>query len=396
MQWTKPADIKAQVQKWWDSGELLCDIMRETSQFPRKLKLKGPRSSEIADHFEELRTWITQLRQVPYCRVEMEEVNHRIFGKNEVPSEIWIDSRDNAIALIGKKKEAKKFEELFIITREQQPSLLAWLEKRPLKSLELAEDWHLLLKIISWRQEHSKPDIFLRQVDITGVHSKFIELNKGVLTELLNLALPETEIDATATGVSNFASRFGFKDKPGRIRFRLLDTSLNLLSGSRQTTQDITLDGQSFSTLYPPVSHVFITENEINFLAFPEIKNSMVIFGAGYGFDALARAQWLRQCHIYYWGDIDTHGFSILSSARSSFSHIISLLMDEETLLKHLPFCIEEPSQHPAEELPNLLPDEQNLYRNLKANYWQKNLRLEQERISWSHACEKIAEVLLE
>lgn len=38
--------------------------------------------------------------------------------------------------------------------------------------------------------------------------------------------------------------------------------------------------------------------------------------GAGYGWQALAQAKWLNQCEIYYWGNLDTHGFAILDRLR--------------------------------------------------------------------------------
>lgn len=97
--------------------------------------------------------------------------------------------------------------------------------------------------------------------------------------------------------------------------------------------QDLALDAESFARLDPKVARVFITENEINFLAFPPIENSLVIFGAGYGFEMLRKAEWLARCHIHYWGDIDTHGFAILDQLRSQFDHVESLLMDRDTLL---------------------------------------------------------------
>ena len=50
---------------------------------------------------------------------------------------------------------------------------------------------------------------------------------------------------------------------------------------------------------------MFITENEINFLAFPAVADSLIIFGAGYGFETLVEAAWLARCRIHYWGDID-------------------------------------------------------------------------------------------
>ena len=40
----------------------------------------------------------------------------------------------------------------------------------------------------------------------------------------------------------------------------------------------------------PPV---FVTENEVYFLAFPGIEDGRVAFGNGHGFQSLHRAQWL-------------------------------------------------------------------------------------------------------
>lgn len=139
--------------------------------------------------------------------------------------------------------------------------------------------------------------------------------------------MPLEAIDRTASGISQFAKRYGFRDKPARIRFRVLDPEHNLLPPP--PLQDITLDAESVARLDTDVTHVFITENEINFLAFPQVKNSLVIFGAGYGFEMLSKAEWLSRRHIHYWGDIDTHGFAILDQLRSRFDHVQSFLMVE-------------------------------------------------------------------
>ena len=98
---------------------------------------------------------------------------------------------------------------------------------------------------------------------------------------------------------------------------------------------DITLDVASFAALALPIQRVFVTENETNFLAFPEVARAIVVFGAGYGSEALSRADWLHQCRVFYWGDIDTHGFAILDQLRGHFPHVVSFLMDRETLLAH-------------------------------------------------------------
>jgi hypothetical protein len=164
------------------------------------------------------------------------------------------------------------------------------------------------------------------------------------------------------------------------IRFRILDPAHALLPGD--FVQDITLDAESFSKLNLNVTRVFITENEINFLAFPLIKDSMVIFGKGYGFETLSKAEWLSHCRIQYWGDIDTHGFAILDQLRNHFSHVESILMDRATLLKFESQWGDDEKQT-CRDLPRLSLEEKMLYDDLRDNRIRKNLRLEQERIGY-------------
>ncbi len=384
MTWTRPADLRMQVQKLWDRGELLAGFVTGEPLFPKRLALRGPTSAEMADRFDEVRIWIGELRAMTHCRVEMREFRHRIFGANAVPQEAWIDNVEDALAVIGRRRDVIRFATLIEMTRKQQPQLLDWVAKKPLRALELVDVWCRLLEIIAWLKTHPRPDVYLRQVDIQGVHSKFIEAHRGVLMELLDIVLPPEVIDSTASGVSQFARRYGFRDKPLRIRFRVLDPEhalLPLLYGD--LVQDITLDAESFAQLDSKVSRVFITENEINFLAFPQIKDSLVIFGAGYGFEMVIKTEWLSRCHVYYWGDIDTHGFAILDQLRCRFDHVESFLMDRTTLVAFESQWGEEEKQA-RRDLPRLTGEERALYDDLRDNRIRKNLRLEQERIGFS------------
>jgi hypothetical protein len=380
MSWTRPADLRVQVQKLWDRGELLASLAIGESLFPRRLTLKSPASIEMADRFDEVRAWIGELREMPHCRVEMREFKHRVFGANAIPAEVWIDSFDDAVALIGKRREAAYFATLLELTRQRQPQLLAWLAQRPLRAMDLLAEWNTLLKIVDWLQIHPRPGVYLRQVDIPGVHSKFIEAHRGVLAELLDIVLPPGAIEGAASGVSQFAKRYGFVDKPLRIRFRILDPDHGQWPSAYG--QDITLDADNFAQLDAKVSRVFITENEINFLAFPQVRDSLVLFGAGYGFEMLSKAEWLSRCRIHYWGDIDTHGFAILDQLRSQFGHVASFLMDRGTLLAFEPVWGEEEKQT-LRDLPRLSPEERALYDDLRDNRIRKSLRLEQERIGF-------------
>ncbi len=68
-----------------------------------------------------------------------------------------------------------------------------------------------------WIDERQSPGMYLRQVDVPGVDTKFIEGHRGVLAELLDLQLTPDRIDANATGL---AARYRFRRKPSYVRFR--------------------------------------------------------------------------------------------------------------------------------------------------------------------------------
>ena len=386
MKWTTPAELKTQVQKLWDRGLLLSCVAGGESIFPRRLTLKAPDSRELSERFSEVRDWIAQLSAASGSyRIEWRSVNHRVLGANDIPASIWIDRLSDALGLIGKRRAADQFAALVELTRDKQPELLPWLTKRPLRALELAEDWPRLLDIVAWLLQHPRPAIYLRQIDLPGVHSKLIEGHRGVLVELFEHVLPADFIDGTHSGIGGFCRRFGFLDKPSRVRFRVLDSNVRLLPV--KTDQDITLTQAAFTSLDFSVSKVFITENEINFLAFPDVPGSIVIFGAGYGFDNLAAASWLHQKNIYYWGDIDTHGFAILNQFRGFFPHAVSFLMDQKTLLNHQPLWGVE-VQPETGTLVRLNAEESALYDQLRQNHWGERVRLEQERIRFDFLLE--------
>jgi len=51
----------------------------------------------------------------------------------------------------------------------------------------------------------------------------------------------------------------------------------------------------------------------IHFLTLPERKKAVAIFGKGFQLNLLKDARWLAEKQILCWGDIDCHGFQILS-----------------------------------------------------------------------------------
>jgi hypothetical protein len=381
--WTTPADLRARVLRAWERGHLLAASLTGELPYPWRLPLKGPTAANLGEQFDAARQWISDLADgartegKPGYRLEFQEINHRQLGRNQVPVAAWLDREADALAVIGKRREAARFQELAGAIALAFPPLRDWLAKRPLRVLEHADDWPRLLGVLGWIAAHPRSQVYLRQIDVPDVHSKFIERHRALLAELLERILPAEAIDTAApAGMAGFEQRYGLRARPALIRFRLLDGALHGLT-------DLTVPADQFASLALPQRRVFISENEINFLAFPLVPDSLVIFGAGYGFEPLAAARWLQDREIFYWGDLDTHGFAILDQLRGSFPHARSLMMDRPTLMAHRPLWGREdaPTQR---ELSRLHPDEASLYDDLRQDRIAPALRLEQERIAYA------------
>jgi len=226
--WTTTDDIVRQVEKLWARGAILSSFVTGTSIFPLRLALKAPSAADLRDRFGDVYAWVQGIRSAPCCRVVLREFRHRIQGANFLPAEIWIDSAEEALRLIGKQSEASRFQSILDATRQRQPLLLDWLAQHPLRALAFDEEWDRFLEIAAWMYRNPVPAHYLRQVDIPGVHSKLIEENCGILSELFDIVLLPGAIDFTATGEGKFEKRYGFLSKPLRIRFRILDPSLKV------------------------------------------------------------------------------------------------------------------------------------------------------------------------
>lgn len=390
--WTTPADLRAQLQRLWERGDLLRARLPGTpALFPLQLRLKKPGSQDLAVRFEDVRHWISQLQQADdRYRLEWKAINHRQLGRNLVPDSIWVDQPDAALGLLGQRLAAQQFDALLRASLDAFPALLPWLQRQPLRALEKAEHWPKVLAVLAWFQSHPNCGLYLRQLDIPGVDTKFIEQRRGLLGELLDLVLPDASLDRDARGARLFERRYGLRDKPVRARMRLLDPALYI-----DGLSDLELPVEQLAALRLPLRRVFITENEINFLAFPAHPSSAILFGQGYALDRLADIHWLRDQPLHYWGDIDTHGFAILARLRAHLPHTQSLLMDRDTLLQHRSLWgCEQADKRCLHDLPHLHESEHALYDDLRHDRLETDgqpnhcVRLEQEhvRFAWLQA----------
>ena len=394
--WTAPDDIAASVGQLWESGAILRARFESVPIFPYELRLRQPGAIEIGQQFEAVRDWIATLTSMSRdarghgYELVWREINHRQIGRNRIPVAALIPNETDALRIIGRASDARRFDQLAALTLEAFHGLRSWVARQPFKLIQHGEQWERVLAVLRWFMAHPQPRIYLRQLDIAGVDTKFIESYKALFLELLNEIMPTETIVPTAAGVRQFEERFGLLTKPALIRFRMLDPDYYIAGLS-----DLTVPVSQFAKFYCQVRRIFITENEINALAFPDIPGGMVIFGGGYGIERLAQVEWLGDKEVLYWGDIDTHGFVILDRLRSHVPHTRSLLMDAQTLHAHRALWgKEETAARYTGELNRLSEEEYRLFVELRDNIHGPNLRMEQERIPYTWAVKAIRHAL--
>lgn len=301
--------------------------------------------------------------------VVSETIKTRQHGIQGIPKSIVYETLDDYLKFIKKEKEFYVMMENYRFIKSELPQLEPWLKENPKAIINNANIWPDLVKVCQWFLLNFEPNkYYIRELPI-AVHTKFIEENKGVLRVLLDELVPGI-VDASE---NYFERRFCLKYDQPLIRFRSLDKTC-WIEGSYN---DITVPIEQFMLAELNYLRVFIIENKMNFLSFPEVPHSLAIWGKGFAIETLKNIQWLKDKQIYYWSDLDVQGFQMLSQLRSYFPQTKSFLMDMKVLVAYEMFIVTG-TLTKVESLVNLTNEELEVYDYLSSN----NLRLEQERIS--------------
>jgi hypothetical protein len=370
--WTRPADVREAVRRKWP--ELLTAFLTGAPWAPLDVPLRGPGPGEIGERLADVQDWAVEWQRAGRgpLRVEYKKIGGRLVGTNQIPSRAWLDGYDQAWELLGTRREVRKLTELAELAKAECPRVAGWLERRPVRALELAAAWPRLLATVRWIDERQLAGVYVRQVDVPGVDTKFIEKHKRVLADLLDLQLDPARIDRAA---ADFEGRYGFARKPAYVRLRTAAPDARF--------SEMAVRADELAAPPPGITRAYIVENEITYLAFPLAPEAIAVFGGGYAVDVLERLAWLGELDLAYWGDLDTHGFAILNRLRHRFPRARSILMDRETLLAHQSQWVTEATPTRA-VLDLLTPAEQELYADLVEGSFGPTIRLEQERVSFA------------
>lgn len=347
--------------------------------WPLVTSLGCPTEAEAQLQRDSVRDWVLAWRSLQGPgKLVWSERRWPALGPQSLPDKLVLDDAQSLAAWIGEEGRWGRA----CLRHQQIVSRWAALATRLARHYDALADYSdqdmlRLEALLSWIEVNPRSSLYPRQIPLAGMDTKWLEVRTPLVTDLVAALQAE---DADSNG---FHQRCGLKEVPHIVRLRLLDESLRERVGG---LGDIAAPISEIAALRLSISRAYIVENVQTGLCFGDRSGSIVFMGLGYGVSSLGRLPWLADAECIYWGDLDTHGFAILNRLRACLPRVVSVLMDESTLLRNRDLWVEEKEQHSASELPLLTAAEQAVYQGLKQHRWGFNVRLEQERIAWNEA----------
>ncbi|WP_407282735.1 Wadjet anti-phage system protein JetD domain-containing protein [Methanolobus sp. WCC1] len=371
---------------------ILASSVCGTPEFPVFILFGKVKAKDTLDNFPLIRDQIEVLideskenKGYGYT-VEFIQRNDQKIGTQSFPDKIFFETLDDYLKFFRKENEYKRFLRVVQKLTDDLPQLLPWIKSHPMKILDNIGKWDDIIKVCKYFLANPQPNIYIREIPL-DISTKFIEDNTAIIKPLLDILIE----DFVNKDESYFNKRYNLKYDEPLIRLRILDpeTAQSLFSG----IDDLSIPQGQFNQLDIPCKRVFILENKtnvLNFLTLPSMKDSIAIFGKGFGVGTLKGAEWLTEKQIIYWGDIDPHGFQILSQIRGYFPQTQSCMMDLDTFREFEDLVVTGACTD-VTELEHLTPEEHLLFNHLCG--LETNNRLEQEKITQKYALEKISKL---
>lgn len=234
------------------------------------------------------------------------------------------------------------------------------------------QDWSILLAVIDWLSVHPHETPYARQLPIRGIDTKWVERHRALLRPLCR----------ALTGADP-----AFAQPPRCVRVHVLDHAI-----APEGIVDLALPISELDRVVRRARLAIVCENLVSTLTLPDVPGAIAVHGGGYAVGDLRCVPSLSGLPLLYWGDLDTNGFAILNDMRSAFPRTASVLMDRETLERHLDLCVEEPTPNTG-SFSRLTAKETATLETLRRGDPARgiaSLRIEQERLEWDWACGRI------
>ncbi len=347
-----------------------------SSDWPYAIRIGKPSQSELERDYVWLSSQLDEVASWAEAHGLSYRTEQRKVGRMTYPllSHVVVPSAHALAHAIGKdrhwelfSRRAETLRELFSkVGDEDLRDVLVSLNRSGTSDA----DFELVCAAARWFAQHDAHGYTPREVPLEGFHAKWLDAagHRQVVCALAGL--PSLEL----------------RHRPHLVSFHYLDPAYEA-TGAR--LHDTWLEGDAGELAYVPRT-VVICENRDSALWFPHLDGAIAVQGDGMaGTAVLSGVAWIAQAEIVlYWGDIDIHGFQILSAYRERGLDVTSILMDERTYHTYERFGTSVDAhgrkltpKADAHALRGLTDEENALYLRLCSPEHVGVRRIEQERI---------------
>jgi hypothetical protein len=268
-------------------------------------------------------------------------------------------------------------------------------------------DFTTLLAATAWFRAHPRSGLTVRSVPVPGMHTKWLAQHRSMVLACLGTPTDSSEFTESTGGAdpadipTDDLDALGLRPLPREIGIVLADPVLRAaVGGLRQITAPV--DELARLQIHPDT--VLVVENKEPALAWSDTTGLAVIHSLGNHLDVLRCLPWIPRNRCWYWGDLDRHGFTLLSRARTMVPQLVSLLMEPGDIETYRPLSVEEDLDRYDQPDSTLTLAEANALVALQLT-GGRYLRTEQERIpirdaehaleqTWNHAQPNTTEAL--
>jgi hypothetical protein len=210
------------------------------------------------------------------------------------------------------------------------------------------------------------------------MHTKWLARHRRLVIALLGGSTPQSAdgpVDPQDLPADEL-DILGLKPLPREVDILLLDQDCRAQAGGlRQVRAPV--DEIARLPLRP--RNVLVVENKEAALPLDDRDGLVVIHSLGNHLDVLGQIPWISHARLWYWGDLDRSGFTLLSRARRVAPGATSLLMNPDSVREHQQLAVTEHIARLDAPDPTLTPGELEALALLTVR--DGYLRIEQERI---------------
>ena len=154
--------------------------------------------------------------------IDYQTIKTKTIGTQSLPKNIYFDTEKNFLKFLGKEKKVESFITDWQTIHSNFPELKDWILKNPTKIIQHQDKWESILKVCNYFKNYPRPNLYIRELPI-NVHTKFIEINQSIITELLDVII-RNHINHIET---KFKKRFNLKFSEPLVRFKILDKNIS-------------------------------------------------------------------------------------------------------------------------------------------------------------------------